>query len=404
MLSQDTIEKLLKPIIERQENINRYVIEKIAKRIKEIGELTPSDIYRLERLLVSGNDVREINNELARLSGLQVKEIKQLIKTVALDDYLNAKPYYDYRYKAFIPFEKNEQLQRVVKAISNATVDTYKNISNTKMLGFNIRDLKNPNKIKFYSIEKTYKTVVDEAIQSVQSGVDDFNGAMRRTLEQLNDSGLKTVVWESGYTRRLDSTVRMHLLDGVRAINQGVQDEVGKQFGADGKEISVHAMPAPDHEDVQGHQFTNEEYEKWQNEETCTDINGRVFAHKHRPIGELNCRHFAFSVILGVMKPNYTQEQLDEIIRKNHKGYTMKNGKHLTMYECSQKQRQLETKIRENKQGQIIAKKVGDMELVDKYQSKVSKYTQQYASFSKACGLSMKYGNITVSGYKKIRM
>lgn len=82
MLSQDALEKLLKPIIDRQERISNYVIEKIAERIREIGQLKPSDIYKLERLLVMGGDIREINKELARLSGLQVQDIKKLIKEV----------------------------------------------------------------------------------------------------------------------------------------------------------------------------------------------------------------------------------------------------------------------------------------------------------------------------------
>lgn len=404
MLSEESIEKLILPILQRQENINKYVIGKIATKIREIGTLSPSDIYKLERLLAMGSDVREINKELARLSNLQVIDIKRLIKSVALDNYIKAKPFYDYRHKAFIPFEKNVELQKIVKSIEKVTVNTYKNISNTKMLGFVIRDYKNPTKTKFMNISETYKSVVDEAVQATQSGVINYNTAMRRTLKQLNDSGLKRVTWESGYTRRLDSTVRMHILDGVRAISQSMQDEIGKQIEADGKEISVHAMPAPDHEEVQGHQFTNEQYERFQNEQDSVDVNGRVFHHKHRPIGELNCRHFTFSIILGMKKPTYTKEQLEEIIRKNNKGYTMKNGKHLTMYECTQKQRDFEVKIRDNKQGQILAKQAGDEKLAREYQIKINKYIQQYSAFSEKCGLRMKLDNIYVSGYRKIRI
>ena len=102
MLSEDAIEKLMQPIIDRQENINNYVIELICKRIKEIGELTPSDIYRLERLLKMGGDVKKINEEIAATTNLQVQDIKKLIKTVAVNAYVDTKPYYDYRHKSFI--------------------------------------------------------------------------------------------------------------------------------------------------------------------------------------------------------------------------------------------------------------------------------------------------------------
>ena len=47
MLSEDAIQNLIKPIIDRQEKINEYVIKTICDRIKEIGSLTPSDAYKL---------------------------------------------------------------------------------------------------------------------------------------------------------------------------------------------------------------------------------------------------------------------------------------------------------------------------------------------------------------------
>ena len=107
MLSENDIEKLIQPIVDRQQSISDYVINKIAQRVKEIGHLLPSDVYKLERLLQSGSDVREINAEIARLSGLNERDIKSLIRTVAEDSYLMVKPFYDYRQKPFISFEKN---------------------------------------------------------------------------------------------------------------------------------------------------------------------------------------------------------------------------------------------------------------------------------------------------------
>ena len=181
-----------------------------------------------------------------------------------------------------------------------------------------------------------------------------------------------------------------------------MQDEVGKQFGSDGKELSVHEFSAPDHEPIQGHQFTNKNWEDMQSEKAFEDINGNKFPAMRRAIGTLNCRHFAWSIIVGVTKPNYTQEQLDANIKRNHEGYTLSNGKHLTMYECTQKQRELETLIRYAKDGQIAAREAGDDELAKEYQAKINRYTNDYKIFSKACGLSIKTQKMRVSGYKRI--
>lgn len=401
MLSENDIEKLIAPLIQRQEAINSYVIEKIAKRVKEIGELLPSDVYKLERLLKSGADVREINKEVARLTGLNVADIKRIIKTVAVSAYIDVKPFYDYRHIKHIPFEKNVKLQRVVRSIATQTANSYVNLS--KSQAFMIRDLKNPKKLIPTSLSKTYYSVIDEAVQASQNGVVDYETAMRRTMRQLVDSGIRNVEYnaESGkhYSQRLDTAVRRNILDGIRAINQGVQDETGKQYGADGKEITVHANSAPDHEPVQGHQFTNEEYEKLQNAEPFEDVNGRKFEPIERAIGTLNCRHFTYSIIIGVNKPNFTQEELDTMIERNHKGYTDSKGHHYTLYQCTQKQRQMETDIRRAKDEQLMFEKAGDVDGALAARAKVVKLTTAYKQFSKRCGLTTRPDKARVRGY-----
>lgn len=402
MLSEDAIENLIAPVLLRQENINNYVLGVIAERIKEIGQLLPSDVYKLERLLKTGSDAKKINKYLAEQTGLNEKEIKKLIKEVAADAYVDTKPFYDYRHKSFIPFADNAPLQRVVFSIANATAQEYINLSNSQATGFLIRDLKHPSKLKFRNIEDTYKTVIDEAVQASQMGIIDYNTAMRRTMKQLVDSGVRKMYWDSGYNQRLDTAVRRNILDGIRAINQGVQDETGKQFEADGKEITVHENSAPDHEPVQGHQFSNEEYEKLQSAKAFKDVAGNKFKPIERAIGTLNCRHFTYSIVLGVAKPNFTLEELEEMKRRNAEGYTDEKGKHYTMYECTQRQRELETLVRKNKDGQIAARKAGDEELAKQYQAKINKYTKKYNEFSDACGLSRKKSKMTVSGYRKI--
>lgn len=404
MLSEDALNMLMQPIIARQEQINNYVILLIARRVNEIGKMKPTDLHKLERLYKMGVDVRQMNKELARLTGLNEKAIRKLIKEVAEDAYIDTKPYYDYRERPFLPFEDNIQLQRVVQAIAIQTANEYRNLSQTR--AFMIRDLANPTQLKPTSLAKTYQTVIDEAVQSVQGGVVDYNTAMRRTMRQLNESGIRSVTYypEKGgvYTQRLDTAVRRTILDGVREINQGVQDVTGKQYGADGKEISVHRYPAPDHEPVQGHQFSNTEWENLQNNRRSKDVNDNEFSAFKRRIGTWNCRHFAWSIIIGYAKPNYTEEQLKNIITENHKGYTLPNGKHMTMYECTQYQRRLETRVRKAKDGQMMAQELGDMELARKYQSEIDMYTKRYKSFSKACGLETQMRRMTVSGYKRI--
>ena len=403
MLSEEAIAILIQPILDRQQSLNNYVIHKIAKRVKEIGKLLPSDVYKLERLLKSGADVRQINEEIARITQMQVKDIKKLIQEVARDSYLDVKPYYDYRHKAFVPFKENFELQNVIRAIAEQTADTYVNLSRSR--AFMIRDLANPQNLIATPLSEAYYSIIDEAIQASQSGVIDYGTSMRRTLEQLVDSGIRTVEYhpESGktYSQSIEAAVKRNLLDGIRQINQGVQDEVGRQYGADGKEITVHEHSAPDHEPIQGHQFTNEEYEKLQNGEPFEDVNGVKFDGIDRAIGTYNCRHFTYSIIIGVNKPNFTPEQLKQNIARNHKGYTDSKGKHYTLYECTQKQRELERKIRNAKKVIMTGKDAGQEDMVIEGKAQLYKWQNIYTAFSKACGLPKKPMNVRVQGYRR---
>lgn len=402
MLSENAIDNLVQPIATRQESINTYVITKIARSVREIGEISPSDINRMKILTQMGVDIRQMNAELARLSGMQVRDIKSLIKTVAIRTNLDAKPLYDYRHRSFIPYDKNFKLQQLVNIVGNRTAGTYENLSNSRATGFLIRDSQHPNILKFQSIDDTYKTVVDEAIQASASGVVDYRTAMRRTLKQLSDSGIRRLSWDSGYTQRLDTAVRRNILEGIRAINQATEDALGEELGCDGKELSVHINCALDHEPFQGHQFTNEEWEKLQNSEDFTDVNGQHFTGVERIIGIWNCRHIARSIFVGITKPLYTQEKLQKFIDDNHAGYTLPNGKHITMYECTQMQRQMETRIRYAKDEQIVMQESGNLEAAKLARQKVIRYTRQYKQFSKDCGLPIRMDRASVSGYKPL--
>ena len=408
MLSDLDIDNLIQPFENRQKAIEDYVIKVIAERVNEIGKMLPSDIHKLERLYRTGSDVKTINKMIAKLTGLQEKDIKRLIKEVAQDVYIDAKPYYDYRQIPQLPLSQNSALQTVISAISAQTQKEFRNLSNTKMIGFMIRDRKHPNRIKFYNVEETYKTIVDEAIQAVQSGVIDYGTAMRRTLKQLNSSGMRRVYWESGYSQRMDTAVRRNILDGVKQINQQANIVVGEQFGADGMELTAHELPAPDHAPFQGHQFKNIEYNKLQNNKSFVDTKGNRFPAQERIIGQWNCKHFAYPIILGVMKPTYTDKQLQGILDRNEKGMTLANGQHLTGYEATQYQNKLALKVRQAKDGQMMAMEAGDMDLAREYQARVTRYTKNYNAFNKLAQSQMQLSDrrdkLTVSGYRRISM
>jgi len=393
------IEEIADKIAGKSGEAELFVLLLLARRLKQIGD-TGQPLTLTEK----DKDLQEIKKVLRRYGILQRADINRLYENVVEEAYNNSKINFDFRSLPFIPFKQNKPIQTILTGFKQATNDM--DVFKTQALM--LRDPKDRTKLIPNPVSDAYNKVVNEAAEQVTEGLGDYFSAIRKTVKTLSDSGMRTVWYESEEgrvtTQRTESAVKRNILDNIRDINQQTQDELGKQYGADGKEITVHEHSAPDHEPIQGHQFTNEEYEKLQSEKDFEDVKGRKFKAIKRKIGIWNCRHFTFSVILGLNKPNFTDEELEENIKRNQEGYTDPDGKHRSLYECTQEQRRLEREIRRAKRGQIVAREVGDIELAREYQAQVNSYTQEYKDFSKACGLPIHSENTSVPGYKKIKI
>ena len=169
-----------------------------------------------------------------------------------------------------------------------------------------------------------------------------------------------------------------------------MQERISKQnhddFGCDGWEISAHAASAPDHEPIQGRQYSDANFEK---------LNNSLV----RRIGTLNCGHSAFPIILGVDSPQYTPEELDKFRSDNEKGVDYE-GRHYTMYEATQRQRQLERSIRKQKRRILVAEQnPGDKERLQQTQIKYQVLDQEYKRFSKAAGLRLQHERMEMAGF-----
>lgn len=397
MLSEQVIEQLVEVLVRRIEKVNTFTLKKIAEAIKEIGDVPPSRAYDLAMILKYGGDYDKIVKEIAKITELNEKDIEEIFKNVAKKNQVFAKQFYDYRNIKYIPYDKNIELQQQVKVLAKMTQETYRNLSKT--LAF-ARQKK--GKIIYTSLAETYQDVIDEATLSILQGKDSFNIAMNKAINDLARSGIQTIDWESGYHRRLDSSVRMNIQGALRDFSINLQRQFGEEYDADGVEISVHDKPAPDHAEIQGHQFSTKkkeneelsEFDKLQNNQDCYDYQGNFVSkdyhgHDRRSIGEYNCYHYVYSVVLGVSKPQYTQEQLDKINEENKKGFKL-DGKHYTLYEGTQLQRKLELAIRRLKDREIMLKESNVTDKLEATQLKITQLTNKYIELSKKSGLKTK--------------
>ena len=400
MIDERLIDLLVERLVDRIEEGNSYTLRKIGESIKEIGALSPSKAQQLSQILKYGGNYDKIVEKLAQITELNVKDIYEIFEEVAKSDYAFAKQFYDYRGVKYIPYEENIALQQQVKALARITAGEYANFSNTLAFTKRIN-----GRVVYTDLARTYQDTIDKAVLSVIQGKSTFQEEMYSTIKELGSSGIKRVDYASGRSVRLDSTVRQHLKGALRNLHNETQAVFGEEFGSDGVEISVHMNPASDHEEVQGRQFSKEEFNKFQNDQDAVDYTGKLFTKEHeghdrRSISEYNCYHYTFDIVLGVSKPEYSEEELQGIIGNNNKGFEL-DGEHYTNYEGTQMQRKLETEIRKQKDIQIIAKASGNKELVQESQSKITQLTRKYKQLCDVSGLPTKMQRMRVSGYKR---
>lgn len=417
MLSDEVLEKVIDRLTERINQGNEYIISEIGKSIAKLKTVTPSKAHQLGQLLKYGGSYEKIVQKLSEITNLNTKEIYKIFEEVAKNDYEFAKQFYNYRGVDYVPYAEHSVLNNTVNAIANMTAGEYVNLSNTSAIGYAIKDAE--GNLIFRNLKQTYYEMIDEAILNVGAGKETFDSALYRNLKEIGESGLKVVypttyVDSEGriqhYTRRLDSAIKMNMRDGLRTLHNETQEIFGEEFDADGVEISVHGNPADDHADVQGRQFSKEEYEKLQTEGHAKDYEGHLVDMRRyskkgnmsfRPISQYNCYHYIFNVVLGVDTPEYTDEQLEEINERNEKGFDFE-GKHYTNYEGTQLQRRIENEIRKAKDNQIIGKASKNVKLIDESQQRITQLTSKYRKLNKISGLPDAISRARVVGYKRV--
>lgn len=415
MLSDEVMEKVIETMmINRTEKLNTYILELIGNKLDEIGQLKPSQAYQLMQTFKYGEDYKKIVKKISDITKLDVKEIDKIFKETAKNDYRFAEQFYKYRNKPYVPFKQNEPLQTQIKAVTNIIKQNHIKMMDPKVLGYGIIDQKT-GKVTYKALREVYYDLIDQAILSVSQGKETFDQVMYRQINQMGGGGLK-VIYDTVYTgsdgitrhhnRRLDSAIRMNMKDGLRQLHNETQKILGEQFDSNGVEISVHLNPAPDHEDVQGKQFSNEEFEKFQTNQDATSYDGIFFdkdydGRDRRSISEYNCYHYVFSIVLGVNAPEYTNEQLERIKNSNNEGFEFE-GKHYTNYEGTQLQRRIETEIRNQKDIQIMARAANQPEVIQDAQSKITKLTKKYKKLSDVSKLPTKMKRMRVSKYHRV--
>lgn len=385
------LEKYADKVYNRANYFNEYTLKTIGRRLKEIGLLSAYDQDTLKNMADISGDMEAITRELARVTELNVRDIENIYSQTIKEGVNSYKPLYDFKNIPFVPFKDNEYVQFLVKHWAKSTSEEMINLSRTKALSFTKYNHKG-DVTGVTPLSGAFQKAVDDAVIAVSSGTADINTVIRETVENLGGSGVR-VNYGSGVTRRLDTVVRQNLLYGAKKANQAYDDYVCEKLGCDGFEVDYHPNPRKSHAFMGGEVFSCNGRVK---------VNDRIYEDGSEALERLEdygCLHLKFGMILGVSEPNYSKEELKEMHEKDTE-LVEYDGIKKTRYEWKQAQRQLETKVRQEKDISVMAKAAGDNDREKKANEKINVLRSKYDDLCSKTGLQPTLERMVVNDKK----
>ncbi len=348
-------------VVARFDEANRFYIRDLARQIAAIRDDELADIIALFAAL--SVNMAAVNAQIDRAVDQSAKDIGRIYDQTIKDVYA------DQRYsRALRDTPLSDEAKRSIEQRKAAVV---------RETGRVMRRLTRAN-----NVSDTYRQAANKGVISLRSGLGNYDGLMRPTLRKIGRVGLQ-VMGDDLKNHSLESYVENCIEDGIQEITQYANDVISEEVKLDAVEISVHEDPAPDHEPFQGHIFMRGEFNKLQNHEDFTDIDGERFPAQIRAIGELNCRHlaFGFSSKYGVRR--YSKRQIRDMEARNRRGCII-NGKHYTLYEARQLANRLAAERERQENVQLAAQVAGDTVLGREATEKIKIVEEQLADASKA--------------------
>lgn len=387
-MTEERLNELIWEVVSKQVHTNTEVMQEIARELSVYFASNSSSID------ANSINYQLIEETLKKRQNEILSNISHLTWSVSIASYEDTKDLYKSVGKKQLPFEDNFDIIKKTSDIEKRTRLTYSSFMDKASIM-----TRNSNGILIpMSIKDAIHNVIQSAKSSISAGKNKFI-VFRNKLLELANSGIRIAISNGKKlikSRRIDIALNQELNLACRDTQLGVFNVVGEQISANGVEISAHIFPAPDHAPVQGHQFTNDNFERMQSGLDFSDVEGHHYNGFERPIYGINCKHVTKPIIVGLTPQRYSEKQLQTILMQNDKGYTLSNGVHKTMYECTQIQRRLEVEIRKIKTSMLLANNVGDKDLYNKLKADLAQKISQYYLFTQQTGLPLKLERLEI--------
>lgn len=385
-------------LISLYEDFEGDVLNDLCRRLRLSGTVTESALNQIRVLQQQGRSFPYIEKRLRQLTGSSQREIDRMFDEAV---ERNAAYYREVIDKSVITAPQSDWEQMLIQqtdAIRRQTQAEFRNL--TQSMGFAIRE---GSKVKFYGIAEAYQRILDKAFQKVSSGAFDYNTVIRGAVRELTDSGVQMVHYASGWHNRVDVAARRAVMTGITQLS-GRYTEQSMEF------LDTRYIETTAHSGARNIQGPNgwEAHTEWQGKWFYWSKNG-----ERDPLGRYpdfiqktgygygsglcgwNCRHSFFAVVPGINEPSYTAEELKNI---DPPPFTYQ-GREYDAYAATQKQRQIEAKMREMKRRLIGEKASGDEKYYEATATRLNRLSEEYKAFSKAAGLRPQPERARVQGF-----
>lgn len=370
-LHQDIVKRLIQRIVARLERGDDYI-------------LTPIDKYQLETLKQAGFLMKDIEKEIAAKTKLQRAEIRAAFEDAGIRSYAYDSRVYEAAGLATKPLTQSPQYIRMMQRAYEATLGEWRNFSRT-------------------TAGEAYRRFIvecDRAYYSAQSGAISYTQAFREAINRIADEGVVVAYRDKdgNITRR--DTIETATLRNIRT---GISQSCAEITNARMEEMDWDILLVSAHlgaRYTEKNDYTNHFW--WQGKFYSKSGKDERFPPFSvcgqgdvQGINGANCRH-SYGPGDGEFNP-YSDFDSEE----NKKAYDL-----------SQKQRQLENRIRHTKR-QVMAIKEGrdyaehpdhKAALDEDYKKKAAKLERQnkeYKDFCEQNGLKTRQERLTIAKWDR---
>lgn len=336
-------------VVNMYTKLSQDLTNEIIKSIKNTGDISSYTKHQMKVLIKNGGKYifSKALLQTQKLTNKRKKEINILFEDLVNEEYKGYDKIYERQGKDFIISEEAIQITNGIKTLTN-------------------NELKNMTRTIAFSTQKQYVSAMDELYKKVISGGWSYDKAIKSTLIDLSNNGIKLKTKTGNYS--LESAVKMNLFTSLKQTVDGLAYRLQKELDLEYVWSPPTPYCRPSHRVINGVVMHKDKFEEY-----------RYLTE------EPNCYH-TISPVDKEFIPPYTESELKSINKNADK-----------VYENRQKQNYYARQVRNKKKEVVNAKSTPDIQQEKKKQLRNAQ--AKYRSFSKSVGLDVDYSQTWEAGY-----